>query len=70
MQDRPLVHVSHPPTFVTPDNGDWHLRKAHELARAHEVDPAHGLLEHQIAQRLQTFGVNELPASAGPGLAV
>ena len=55
--------ASNPLPAATPQAGDWHLREAHELARANEVDPAHGLQEHQIAQRLQTFGPNELPGS-------
>ncbi|MDD5480930.1 cation-translocating P-type ATPase [Rhodoferax sp.] len=41
--------------------GDWHLRDAHELVAAHEVDPAHGLQEHQISQRRLEFGANALP---------
>ncbi|MDD5029041.1 MAG: cation-translocating P-type ATPase [Rhodoferax sp.] len=43
--------------------GDWHLRDAHELATAHEVDPAHGLQAHQIDERQKNFGPNCLPSA-------
>nr|WP_319564169.1 cation-translocating P-type ATPase [uncultured Rhodoferax sp.] len=42
---------------------DWHLREVHELTQAHEVDPAQGLQDHQIAQRTLEFGANELPTA-------
>jgi P-type Ca2+ transporter type 2C len=45
--------------------GDWHLREAHEIARAHDVDPAIGLHAHQVAERAQLHGANELPVAAG-----
>ena len=40
------------------------MRAAHELTTEHEVDPAHGLQDHQIAQRSLTYGPNALPTSA------
>src|ERR1035437_2314916 len=53
-----------PPPPNAPSQGDWHLRAAHELTTEHEVDPAHGLQDHQIAQRSLTYGPNALPTSA------
>ncbi len=40
--------------------GNWHLRDAHELAREHGVDPAHGLHEAEAAVRAQRHGPNEI----------
>jgi P-type Ca2+ transporter type 2C len=48
--------------------GDWHLREAHEVARAHDVNPATGLHEDQVAERAQRHGANELPTTAGRSL--
>ncbi|MEO8653138.1 MAG: cation-transporting P-type ATPase, partial [Ramlibacter sp.] len=45
--------------------GDWHLRDAHELVREHEVNPAVGLHDHQVAERARRHGANELPRSTG-----
>ncbi len=42
----------------------WHLRDAHELARGHGVDPAHGLHADQVAQRVLQHGANQLPGRA------
>ncbi len=53
---------------VAPAQGDWHLREVHELATAHDVDPAHGLHDHQIAQRSLAYGPNALPASSNRSL--
>jgi Ca2+-transporting ATPase len=44
-------------------SGDWHLRHADELTKAHDVDPAHGLHAHQIDDLTLRFGPNELPAA-------
>ena len=49
------------PAPLEPD--DWHLREAHELIAAHEVDPSHGLQEHQVTQRTLEFGPNALPTA-------
>ena len=54
------------PNPAPPDHlpdGDWHLHDAHELARLHGVNPAHGLQAHQVSQRAIQHGANELPAS-------
>jgi len=56
-----MANKSH--TTVAPPPGEWHLRDAQELVAAHEVDPAHGLQEHQISQRRLEFGTNALPAA-------
>lgn len=57
-----MANKTHP---ISPQPvGDWHLREAHELAAAHEVDPAHGLLEDQVGERTLRFGANELPTTA------
>jgi Ca2+-transporting ATPase len=45
--------------------GDWHLREAHEVAHAHDVNPATGLHERQVAERAQHHGPNELAMAAG-----
>ena len=55
-----------PPLAQTPD--DWHLRDAHELTRAQEVDPAKGLLAHQVSERALKFGANELPSASSRSL--
>ena len=46
---------------------DWHLREAHELAREHGVDPAHGLPHDVAQQRALQHGPNELQAVARRG---
>ncbi len=46
---------------------DWHLREAHELAREHGVDPAHGLPHDVARQRALQHGPNELQAVARRG---
>ena len=54
------------PNPAPPDSlphGDWHLHDAHELARLHGVNPAHGLQADQVSQRTIQHGANELPAS-------
>jgi Ca2+-transporting ATPase len=56
-----MADKSAPDTPQRPD--DWHLREAHELIQAHEVDPAQGLQDHQIAQRTLEFGANTLPTA-------
>jgi Ca2+-transporting ATPase len=48
-----------------PSDGDWHLREAHEVARAHEVNPITGLQEHQVLERAERHGRNELPVTGG-----
>ncbi len=50
-----------PPPVQAP--GNWHLRDAHELAREHEVDPAHGLQAHQVTALSLQHGANALPTS-------
>jgi Ca2+-transporting ATPase len=55
--------VDKSPPSIAPPLGDWHLREAHELVAAHAVDPAHGLQEHQVAQRTLEFGPNALPTA-------
>lgn len=57
-----------PPTPAASASGDWHLRDAHELAREHDVNPAHGLTAQQVSQRARQHGANELPASGGRSL--
>ncbi|MCF8208278.1 MAG: cation-translocating P-type ATPase [Rhodoferax sp.] len=52
-----------PPTFV-PSAGDWHLREAHELVQAHQVDSSKGLDAHQVDQLTLQFGANALPTGA------
>ncbi|OIN90857.1 MAG: ATPase [Comamonadaceae bacterium CG1_02_60_18] len=42
---------------------DWHLRDAAELIAAHEVDPQHGLLAHQVSERTLVYGPNALPSA-------
>jgi Ca2+-transporting ATPase len=49
--------------LTAPAHIDWHLREGHELAAAHQVDPEHGLLDHQVSQRVLEFGANALPAA-------
>ncbi|MBK9237017.1 MAG: HAD-IC family P-type ATPase, partial [Rhodoferax sp.] len=46
---------------------DWHLREAHELAREHGVDPAHGLPHQEAQARGLRHGPNELRATARRG---
>lgn len=57
-----------PPTPDASAAGDWHLRDAHELAREHDVNPAHGLTAQQVTQRALLHGTNELPTSGGRSL--
>jgi Ca2+-transporting ATPase len=47
-----------------PQDKAWHLRDAAELAREHGVDPAHGLLAHEVVQRALQHGPNALPSGA------
>lgn len=56
------------PSISPQSAGDWHLREVHELAAAHEVDLAHGLLEDQVSERILQYGVNELPTTANRSL--
>ncbi|MDP3616759.1 MAG: cation-transporting P-type ATPase, partial [Rhodoferax sp.] len=49
--------------------GHWHLQDAHELARQHGVDPAHGLLEEEASRRAVQHGPNEIRGQPGRGLA-
>ena len=51
---------------VAPDH--WHLRDAHELARQHGVDPAHGLLADEASRRAQQHGPNEIQGRPGRSL--
>ncbi|NMM13516.1 MAG: cation-translocating P-type ATPase [Rhodoferax sp.] len=46
----------------------WHLRDAHELARQHGVDPAHGLLADEASRRAQQHGPNEIQGRPGRSL--
>ncbi len=46
---------------------DWHLRDAHELAREHGVDPAHGLHEAEVGRRRADHGPNVLAQSKARG---
>src|SRR5512133_234924 len=46
----------------------WHLHDAHELARRHGVDPAHGLHEDEASRRAQQHGPNEIQGRPGRGL--
>jgi Ca2+-transporting ATPase len=55
--------MNSPPLIAAHPEGDWHLREAQELVAAHEVDPAHGLQEHQISQRTLEYGANVLPTA-------
>ena len=52
------------PAPSAPPPGNWHLRDAHALVREHGVDPATGLSEQQVSQRMQQYGANELPMSS------
>jgi len=54
------------PTPASTDT-DWHLRDAHELARAHGVDPAHGLHEVEAWRRAEHHGANELANTTARG---
>ena len=45
----------------TPQSPHWHLRDGEALAREHGVDPAHGLLAHEVAARALQHGPNALP---------
>jgi Ca2+-transporting ATPase len=49
-------------------SGNWHLRDVHALAREHGVDPASGLSEQQVSQRMLQHGANELPTSSDRSL--
>ena len=55
--------VNSPPTANSDSDSDWHLREAHDLIAAQEVDPAHGLKDHQVSQRALEFGANALPTA-------
>ena len=56
--------TANPPQPTAPPQDDWHLREAHELVAAHQVDVAHGLQAHQVTQRALEFGANALPTAA------
>ena len=56
--------TANPPQPTAPPQDDWHLREAHELVAAHQVDVDHGLQEHQVTQRALEFGANALPTAA------
>lgn len=43
--------------------GDWHLREADEVARAHGVDPRLGLDHEDVRDRARRHGRNELPSA-------
>src|SRR5450830_837418 len=45
---------------IAPDTPAWHEREVHDLAREHAVDPAQGLAEGEIQQRVERHGPNEL----------
>ncbi|MDO9198657.1 cation-transporting P-type ATPase, partial [Rhodoferax sp.] len=47
--------------------GHWHLQDAHELARQHGVDPAHGLREEEASRRAEHHGPNEIQGRPGRG---
>lgn len=49
--------------------GHWHLQDAHELARQHGVDPAHGLHEEEAGRRAEQHGPNEIQGRPGRSLA-
>ena len=57
-----------PPTPAASAAGDWHLRDAHDLAREHDVNPAHGLTPQQVNQRALQHGANELTTSGSRSL--
>ncbi|MDO8456131.1 MAG: cation-translocating P-type ATPase [Burkholderiaceae bacterium] len=57
---------SDPPLAVTEQ---WHLQDAHELARQHGVDPAHGLQEEEASRRAEHHGPNEIQERSGRSLA-
>jgi len=46
----------------------WHLHDAHELARRHGVDPAHGLHAEEASRRAQQHGPNEIQGRPGRSL--
>jgi P-type Ca2+ transporter type 2C len=46
-----------------PAPGDWHLRHADEVARAHGVDARVGLTAAEVAERALRHGPNELPSA-------
>ena len=52
---------------VKVDADHWHLHDAHELARQHGVDPAHGLHEEEVSRRAEHHGLNEIQARPGRG---
>ena len=53
------------PAQVAADH--WHLHDAHELARRHGVDPAHGLHEDEASRRAKDHGPNEIQGRPGRG---
>jgi Ca2+-transporting ATPase len=57
-----------PPPVTAQTPGDWHLRGADEATQAHDVDPSHGLQEHQVNDRTLKFGVNALPTAENRSL--
>ncbi len=48
-----------------PAPDDWHRRDSDEIARAHGVDPQHGLADEEAARRAARHGPNELAERAG-----
>ena len=47
-------------TIVQATPSAWHQREVHELVSSHQVDPAHGLHDHDAQQRALQHGSNEL----------
>ena len=52
---------------VSPDKSAWHEREAHELASDHSVDPARGLNDAEVQQRVVRHGPNALQSHARRG---
>ncbi len=48
-------------------SGQWHLHDAHDLARLHGVDPAHGLHLEEAKRRALNHGPNEIAGRASRG---
>ncbi len=51
---------------MTIASADWHALDVEEALERLDVDPAHGLSSAEAAQRLATFGPNELSIERGP----
>ncbi len=65
--DRPATGMAQESPQVA--SGHWHLHDAHELARQHGVDPAHGLHPEEANRRAERHGPNEIQGQPGRGLA-